>query len=814
MKIIWKEGGGVALGCVYGPNSTDRNFYNFLDNVMQQIQRIPVVLAGDWNTTWDNSPPANNIDVINMARAPNQANGRLLEDLAIKHNLTEPFRALNPTKIAFSYSPFGVQRKNRSRLDFFIISTQLLELTTKCDIFAAHLSNMFDHKPVVLNLGVITDKTNSKAKSSRVITNWFLDDPLVRMTTELSCLQVYANSLTDDHIEIKQQLVRSINIMTNLLLESTNLKEKIALNFGADNNFDEMLLAAKISEFADNLENLPNWETLCQFNNRVNSKDLFCAITDRITDKVSGMQKKLCRFKNMKKSNLEKKIENLGKEYKLNEKEICKAEKDLRNLNDYELRHLISEKKMFENLNHEQPSKTFLDLAKAIAKNDDISAIRDSDGNVFNSENDRDKHITDFFSNLYRKDEEVGGTIEEFLGPDICQHPLVQNSKLTNFEKEGLDVDLTIDELSKALRESNLRSAPGIDGFSNKFISKFWYILSYPFFHLCTYSLAEGTLIDSFATAQIRIIPKKGDTTKLKNWRPISLLSNFYKILSRAINNRLKTVVNRVLSRAQKGFTKSRQIQEVILNLDENINRCKNMNIKGAMICVDQSKAFDSVDHQYIEKVFRFFNFGDRFISWLKTIGTNRKACVILGSGKKSDLFDLLKGTAQGDCPSPIIYNICAQILIFKIELSEDIRKLPIFNPDPINLQNIDANFNLESNLETTKNESFADDSTTFTYCEYGDLYALKTILESFAAISGLKCNFEKTTVVRIGDCTSDVDPRILELGFDFSSSCKLLGFQVTNNGDLHTENLNSLKKRSQTQLISGKFFTFLFQEK
>jgi hypothetical protein len=459
---------------------------------------------------------------------------------------------------------------------------------------------------------------------------------------------------------------------------------------------------------------------------------------------------------------------------------------------------------MFENLTHEQPSKTFLDLAKAIAKNDDISVIRDSEGNIFNSENERDKHITDFFSNLYRKDEEVGGSIEEFLGPDICQHPLVQNSKLTNFEREGLDADLTIEELSKALKESNLRSAPGIDGFSNKFISKFWYILSYPFYHLCKYSLVEGTLIDSFATAQIRIIPKKGDTTKLKNWRPISLLSNFYKILSRAINNRLKTVVNRVLSRAQKGFTKSRQIQEVILNLDENINRCKNMNIKGAMICVDQSKAFDSVDHQYIEKVFRFFNFGDRFISWLKTIGTNRKACVIMGSGKKSGLFDLLKGTAQGDCPSPIIYNICAQILI---ELSEDIRKLPIFNPAPINLQNIDANFNLESNLETSKNESFADNSTTFTYCEYSDLYALKSILESFAAISGLKCNFEKTTVVRIGDCTSDIDPRIHELGFDFSSSCKLLGFQVTNNGDLHTENLNSLKKKVTNTINFWKIF-------
>jgi hypothetical protein len=80
-----------------------------------------------------------------------------------------------------------------------------------------------------------------------------------------------------------------------------------------------------------------------------------------------------------------------------------------------------------------------------------------------------------------------------------------------------------------------------------------------------------------------------------------------------------------------------------------------------------------------MEKVFRFFNFGDKFISWLRTIGTNRKACVILSNGKTSSIFELLKGTAQGDCPSPIIYNICAQVLIFKIELDPLIQKLPLF---------------------------------------------------------------------------------------------------------------------------------------
>ena len=86
---------------------------------------------------------------------------------------------------------------------------------------------------------------------------------------------------------------------------------------------------------------------------------------------------------------------------------------------------------------------------------------------------------------------------------------------------------------------------------------------------------------ESFLTAQIKLIPKKGDTKKSSNWWPISLLSNFYKIISRAINNRLKIISNRILSRAQKGFNQQRQIQEAIINTLETIDYCKRENIKG-----------------------------------------------------------------------------------------------------------------------------------------------------------------------------------------------------------------------------------------
>jgi hypothetical protein len=98
-------------------------------------------------------------------------------------------------------------------------------------------------------------------------------------------------------------------------------------------------------------------------------------------------------------------------------------------------------------------------------------------------------------------------------------------------------------------------------------------------------------------------------------------------------------VVNRVLSRAQKGFNKGRQIQEVIINTAENIQYCKRNGISGAMICVDQMKAFDSVDHNYMVAVLQFFNFGDYFINSIRTIGFGRRACVILDNGEKNKSF-------------------------------------------------------------------------------------------------------------------------------------------------------------------------------
>jgi hypothetical protein len=129
---------------------------------------------------------------------------------------------------------------------------------------------------------------------------------------------------------------------------------------------------------------------------------------------------------------------------------------------------------------------------------------------------------------------------------------------ITVQEREDMDRPLSITELDDSLNNCNIKSAAGADGFSNKLIKKCWQYLRIPLHNYAIHCYNTGILTTNFRSACIKLIPKKGDRSKLKNWRPISLLSNMYKIISRAINNRLKSVINRIcIAGPKKGITQT-----------------------------------------------------------------------------------------------------------------------------------------------------------------------------------------------------------------------------------------------------------------
>ena len=163
--------------------------------------------------------------------------------------------------------------------------------------------------------------------------------------------------------------------------------------------------------------------------------------------------------------------------------------------------------------------------------------------------------------------------------------------------------------------------------------------------------MKRNSLSQSFLTASIKLIPKKGDCSKIKNWRPISLLNCIYKIIWKTINNRLKKIIDTSTSRAQKGFTHSRYIQEVLINVCHNISYCNASNIPSFILSLDQRKAFDSVQHDFMRQVYKFFGLETNFAKMLNLITIGRNATIMFDDGSLSRQFSLETGAPQETRP-------------------------------------------------------------------------------------------------------------------------------------------------------------------
>jgi hypothetical protein len=398
-----------------------------------------------------------------------------------------------------------------------------------------------------------------------------------------------------------------------------------------------------------------------------------------------------------------------------------------------------------------------------------------------------------YYEELFKKPDtdivDYTNCVQNFLGPAIMGSAIVQGSMLTDTVRNSLDQPLTIEEINKSMEKANFKSAPGMDGLSNIFLKKYWRFFCHALFNYATHCLEKNCLTPNFLSASIKLIPKKGEMSSLKNWRPISLLSNMYKIISRAINNRLNKVVNRICSRAQKGFNDSRYTQEVLINVIETIRHCNSNGISGAVVAVDMAKAFDTLSHGYLTEVFKFFNFGPNMIKWMNLLGTGRTACIILDDCSYSRNFELGRGRAQGDNISPNTFDFADQILIFKIEMDPQVSAVwqhlqPPNNIFPLQVEQslaeqpetISDFFRNESHRKTGKNESLADDNTTITIMNHSNLSRLRDILDEFARISGLNCNYDKTCILPVGPHLENVNTA----GFIITDKIKLLGMDIT----------------------------------
>lgn len=163
-----------------------------------------------------------------------------------------------------------------------------------------------------------------------------------------------------------------------------------------------------------------------------------------------------------------------------------------------------------------------------------------------------------------------------------------------------------------------------------------------------------------------------------------------------------------------------------------------------------------------------------------------------------TDIFNLERGNAQGDTISPYLFNLGYQILLFKLELSlqikgvlEDFESLAIANlrrarpNDPV----------ITVRPTDPKAFALADDCTLVIKMEHNNLVTVLRILEQFEKISGLGCNVEKTTLMQIGS-NDPIPDDIVNLGFTIDNKIILLGAIIDNSAICYERNYDKLLEK------------------
>ena len=267
----------------------------------------------------------------------------------------------------------------------------------------------------------------------------------------------------------------------------------------------------------------------------------------------------------------------------------------------------------------EHSSKYFFNLEKQNAKAKVMNQIIDKDGKLEIKQNQILKIQKDFYRRLYTSNGKSNHNI-----------PIPPENVLTREQQLELEKPIDMNEIKNAIKSMALGKTPGADGFQVNFFVVFFQRIKKFLFEAYQFALNEGCLHQTARMGIISLILKKDrDLKHLKNWRPIVLLLTEYKILSKVIANRMKSVLKSLIHQDQTGFMKNRQISDNLRKLLDAMDIAEQKQIPLVLISVDFLKAFDMVEYNAIYKVMEWYNFGPKMINYVRVLFTSFRLTTI-----------------------------------------------------------------------------------------------------------------------------------------------------------------------------------------
>lgn len=388
----------------------------------------------------------------------------------------------------------------------------------------------------------------------------------------------------------------------------------------------------------------------------------------------------------------------------------------------------------------DQNNKTFHNAIKSRQAQNTIREIRCPNGVVVTKQEDIKDEAVRFFSAFLNQ------SPDDYTGASIDELKELLTFRCTVEDCALLEAEVTEEEIRRVIFAMPTNKSPGPDGFPSEFFKTTWPIVASDFVVAVQSVFRFGFLPKGVNSTILALVPKKVDSLEMRDFRPIACCNVLYKVVSKIIANRLKGVLPRIVLENQSAFIKGRLLMENVLLASELVKDYHKEDISPRCVMkIDISKAFDSVQWDFVLRSLEAIGVPARFIHWVKLCITTPSFSVQV-NGELGGYFQSKRGLRQGCSLSPYLFVLCMNVLSHKLDKAAKEKK-----------------FMLHPRCQTLSltHLCFADDLMVFVEGTKSSIEGVLSVFEGFTQWSGLSISIEKSTVYMAG-VQADEKGRIL----------------------------------------------------